>query len=72
MSCRTCEKIRAHLPEAIRRRLAVVEARMKARQARDAPRVTIKYTPNDDLPARADSPRHFPARSQGGDGAAES
>jgi hypothetical protein len=32
MSCGLCGKVRAHLPEAIRERLAVVEARIRARK----------------------------------------
>jgi len=29
LPCRTCEKVRAHLPQAIRARLEAVERRMK-------------------------------------------
>jgi hypothetical protein len=64
-NCGLCGKVRAHLPEAIRARLAQVEARMRARK----PSIAISYTTASARPARADSPPQLPAVPQGGDGA---
>lgn len=60
--CGVCGKVREHLPAAIRKRLAAVESRMRARS------IAISYTTTTPT-GRAASPPPLPALPQGGDGA---
>lgn len=43
MSCGTCAKIRSHTPQAIRRRLELLERRMAAKK-QPKPSVAVAYT----------------------------
>jgi len=61
MSCGGCQRVRSHLPAAIRKRLEEVERRIAAKRSR----VQINYTTTPGLP-RTDPPRQTPEIPPGG------
>jgi hypothetical protein len=63
--CGLCGKVRAHLPAAIRARLAVVEARLQAKKKRLSSPSNTTTAPT----GRAASPPQLPTIPSGGDGA---
>src|SRR4029077_1778192 len=65
MSCGGCQRVRSHLPAAIRKLLEEVERRIEAKKAKH--RVQIKYTTTSQPAASAaEAPRHLPAIPLGG------
>ena len=68
MSCNSCQRVRSHLPAAIRKRLEEVERRVEAKKAKG--RAQINYTTKLQ-PSRSDSPQQLPGIHPGGDGVGE-